>query len=96
MTCPCVFKGRGEVEEGSLQAEGLTPRYVKLGKRSIDQDTLRTTLDSAGQLTKLKEDWTASLLSVLHIFFAVTSEIYYIYGKVYSPKLDLGGKQVGK
>lgn len=83
-----------------MQVEGLTPRYVKLGKRSIDQDTLRTTLDSAGQLTKLKEDGTASLLSVLHIFLiiyrnwivAVTSEIYYIYGKVYSPKLDLGGK----
>ncbi|KAF8329250.1 hypothetical protein F5887DRAFT_1163467 [Amanita rubescens] len=52
----CLCKGKGEVEEGSLQVEELTLRNVKLGKQSIDRDTLRTVLDGATRLRKLKAE----------------------------------------
>lgn len=37
----CLCKGRGAVEEGNLRVEELTFYNVKLGKPSIDRDTLR-------------------------------------------------------
>ncbi len=80
-------------------------RNVKLGKRSIDQDTftIRTALDGATRLKKLKaEDVGVEMALVAlnidtdkqeHWYQRSTfSEIDYVYGKVYSPRLDLGGE----
>ena len=52
----CLCKEKGGAEEGSLQVQELTLRNVKLGKRSIDRDTLRTVLDGATRLRKLKAE----------------------------------------